>query len=130
MKTRILVVDDEEEICEILKEVLRAEGFEVLTAHSAVEFQIQALVKNPQLIILDINLGSALGPEIYNSLLAKGLSAEIPVIFLSALVPEELSSPGRLIPGQKYIMHAKPFHLDRLVTDVQRLTGTPRAEAA
>ena len=130
MKPRILVVDDEIEICEILREVLNAEGFEVLIAHNAAEFCLQALVKSPNLIILDINLGNSSGPEIYNDLLAKGLNSTIPVIFLSALIPEELSSPGRAIPGRKYIMHAKPFYCDRLIQDIKNLTQTPNAEAA
>lgn len=130
MKTRVLVVDDEIEICEILREVLCSEGFEVLIAHNAAEFCLQALAKSPHLIILDINLGGSSGPEVYNDLLGKGLNAGIPVIFLSALVPEELSSPGRVIPGRKYIMHAKPFYCDRLIRDIQSLTKDLNTEAA
>lgn len=130
MKTRVLIVDDEIEICEILREVLTAEGFEVLIAHNAAEFCLQALAKSPQLIILDINLGGTSGPEVYNDLLCKGLNNSIPVIFLSALVPEELSSPGRVIPGRKYIMHAKPFYCDRLIQDIKNLTKNLSAEAA
>lgn len=130
MKTRVLVVDDETEICEILSEVLGGEGFEVVIAHNGPEFRVQALAKLPHLIILDINLGGASGPEIYNELLFKGLNASTPVIFLSALVPEELNSAGRVMPGQRYTMHAKPFHHDKLIQDIRRLTGSLNGEAA
>ena len=130
MKTRILVVDDEPEICFILKEVLSGEGFEVLTAQSADEFRILALGKIPHLIILDINLGGSSGPEVYKELLFKGLNAATPVIFLSALVPEELNSSCPMTHGRKYTMHAKPFSHDKLIAEIRKFTETPNAEAA
>ena len=130
MKIRILVVDDEPDICQILSEILRAEGYDVVVAHNSDEFCLQALTKIPNLIILDINLGNSLGPEVYSEILCKGLDPTTPVIFLSALVPEEFVSKDIVPSGRKYTLHAKPFHHDRLIQDVRRLTENLNTEAA
>lgn len=120
MKTRILLVDDEPEILELLREVLESEGFEVYTARTPGEFCAQALAQRPHLIILDIDLGGTNGPELYRQLLHRGLEQHIPVIFLSGLVPTAGQTPA--MKGRKFAMHSKPFEQDNLVRDVRLLT--------
>lgn len=127
MKTRILLVDDEPDLLEILADTLEGEGFETVLAPSAKEFCDKALACKPDLIILDIDLGGHNGPEIYDLLLRKGLDSRIPVIFLSGLI----EVTDRVIPeGRRYMLHAKPFDPVKLVSDVRRLTKNPRFEAA
>ena len=123
MKTRILIVDDEPDIAHLLALTLHQDGYETSTLHSAEEFKAKAVALNPQLIILDIRLGNADGPTTYNYLLTKGLDKNIPVIFLSGLVPEESRMPAA--PGRKYVLHSKPFDYEKLSEDI-RLLLNPR----
>jgi DNA-binding response OmpR family regulator len=123
MKTRILLVDDEPELLELLAEIFEAEGYEVHKARTPGEFCAQALAQRPHLIILDIDLGGANGPEVYRQLLQRGLGHHIPVIFLSGLVPSISQTPPAT-EGRRYAMHSKPFEQDRLVNDVRLLTKT------
>ena len=122
MKTRILLVDDEPELLELLAEVLEAEGFETYKARTPGEFLAQALAHRPHLIILDIDLGGANGPELYRLLLQRGFADGTPVIFLSGLVPTTSQTPAS--HGRKFAMHSKPFEQDNLVRDVRLLTKT------
>ncbi len=130
MKIRILVVDDEPDICQILSEILAGEGYDVVIAQTPQEFCLQALSTAPHLIILDINLGNSLGPDVYSDLLFKGLNPATPVIFLSGLITEEFNRNDMLTSGRKYLMHAKPFKHDRLLRDIRKLTENLNAEAA
>ena len=119
MKTRILLVDDDADLTEILGEHLTEDGYEIFRVHSAEEFRSQALLLHPHLIILDIRLGSADGPENYKYLLSKGLDKNIPVIFLSGLVPENAGLPAA--PGRRYVLHPKPFDYEKLRRDIRIL---------
>lgn len=119
MKRRILVVDDDPDIFEVLQDLFGSDGQEVLWAKNSREFEEFAFQK-PDLIILDILLGEVEdGPTIYGKLLSKGLSRDIPVIFLSALASDLPVS--RLHPGRNYAMHAKPFKSNDLLRDVHML---------
>ena len=64
MKIRILIVDDEPDLLEVLADNLSGDGFDVLFAENAEEFRRHALKSTPHIIILDIALGADNGPEI------------------------------------------------------------------
>ncbi len=127
MKTRILLVDDDTDMLEVLGVLLEAEGYEVFKARNAEEFSDQASVRYHQMINLDIDLGGTNGPEVYSELLQRGLDPKIPVIFLSGLVSPWDQSPAGA--GKRYAMHAKPFEHDRLMKDIRNLTKTPNPSA-
>ena len=117
---KILLVDDEEQILELLKFELNSEGFEVFTACNEKEFRHHALSEKPDLIILDIMLGDKNGPLIYDELLAKGLiDRSIPVIFLSALAEDRPPVPA--MPGRTYALHGKPFESEELIREIRSL---------
>lgn len=118
---KILVVDDDPEIRDILTALLSPEGFQVFWAKNGREFELLALRENPDLILLDIMLGRENGPMLYSHLLAQGLDRNIPVIFLSGLAAGTV--PNRLQPGRSYTMHPKPFQCDDLLRDIRTLTA-------
>ena len=119
MKRRILVVDDEHSILELLRYKLSNQGFEVVTAANAWEFWCEALTIKPDLIILDIWLKGRLGTEVYNELLLNGLDSNIPIIFITALLED--CSPSHARPGVKYALYGKPFDFDELTKGVNCL---------
>ena len=120
MRQRILVVDDEKPIRELLRHKLSVLGFEVVTAKNAKEFSDYALMQKPDLIILDIWLKDKMGHDVYNELLRTGFDKEVPVIFITALIQGEPRSP-QMLPGKKYALYSKPFDFEKLAAEIQHL---------
>ena len=122
MKPKILVVDDEWSMRELLRNTLSLSGFEVLMAANEVEFREQVLSQKPQVIILDIMLGDQDGTEVYQQLLSEGLDRNIPVVFLSALAGDRPLTPPQA--NRRYALVGKPFNSDQFVREIHELVGS------
>jgi two-component system phosphate regulon response regulator PhoB len=128
-KYKILVVDDEESLCEILKFNLEKEGYEVTTAYSAEE--VLALdIKNMDLLILDIMMGELSGFGLARILKKRPETANIPIIFCSALDSEDDKVKGLDMGADDYI--AKPYSVAEVMARVRsvlrRTKRTPNEE--
>lgn len=113
---RILVVDDEEDLCEILKFNLETEGFEVDTANSAEE----ALKKDLSvynLLMLDIMMGEISGFRMANIIRKDENKAKIPIIFLTAKDTENDRLTGFNLGADDYI--SKPFSIREVIARVK-----------
>lgn len=123
MGKKILVVDDEKPIRELLRHKLSVQGFEVLTAKNEKEFRDHAFEQKPDLIILDIWLKDRIGTEIYNDLLNLGLDAAVPVIFITALVEDYPKGRSNSMDEgrKKYVLYSKPFDFEKLVKEIDCL---------
>ena len=108
MKHKILVVDDESMITELLSDHLGDEGYEVYTANSA-EQALKLLPKNPDLIILDINMPGTDGLEFCRNI-REHISC--PILFVTARITEQDKINGLQYGGDDYI--TKPFSLKEL----------------
>jgi DNA-binding response OmpR family regulator len=112
---RILVVDDEEDLCEILQYNLSNEGFYVEIAHSAEE-----ALKRPleifDLVLLDVMMGAMSGFKFADKL-RKELNISIPVIFLTAKDTENDILTGFSLGADDYI--SKPFSINELTARVK-----------
>ena len=108
MKYRILVVDDEAMITELLLDHLGDEGYEVYTANSAAD-ALKLLPKNPDLIILDINMPETDGLEFCRNIRNH---ASCPILFVTARITEQDKVNGLQYGGDDYI--TKPFSLKEL----------------
>lgn len=105
---RILVVDDEEDLCEILKFNLENEGYEVDTANSAEE-ALKLDLSKYDLLLLDVMMGEISGFRMANMLKKDKKTANIPVIFVTAKDTENDTLTGFNIGADDYI--SKPFSL-------------------
>lgn len=115
-KHRILVVDDEESICEILKFNLEVNGYDVDVAYSAEE----AMKMHPEhysLILLDIMMGEMSGFQMARILKEKPETARVPIIFCTAKDTENDTVAGLNIGADDYI--AKPFSLSEVMARVR-----------
>lgn len=115
-KQSILVVDDEESICEILKFNLEAQGYNVEKAYSAEE----ALKMHPErfsLILLDIMMGEMSGFQMARILKEKPSTARVPIIFCTAKDTENDTIAGLDIGADDYI--SKPFSLGEVLARVR-----------
>lgn len=125
-KYRILVVDDEESLCEILKFNLEKEGYEVAVAYSAEE-ALALDIQNMNLVILDIMMGELSGFGLARILKRKAETASIPIIFCSALDSEGDKIKGLDLGADDYI--AKPYSVAEVmarVRSVLRRSGPQR----
>ncbi|MBP5542200.1 MAG: response regulator transcription factor [Bacteroidales bacterium] len=113
---RILVVDDEQDLCEILRFNLSGEGFEVTTANSAEEAMERLREEGPYaLILLDVMMDRMSGTEMARLLRAQG--DETPIIFLTALDAHDDQIEGFEAGGDDYI--TKPFAFDTVLARVR-----------
>ena len=115
-KYKILVVDDEESLCEILQFNLEVEGYEVDVAYSAE----QALDMHPErysLILLDVMMGETSGFKMARQLKSRPETAGVPIIFCTARDTEDDTVAGLNIGADDYI--AKPFRPRELVSRIR-----------
>ena len=128
MTTRILVVDDEEDICEILRFNLAKEGFEVVTANSAEE-ALAMDIASFNLLLLDVMMGGMSGFEMARRLKASPDTANVPVMFITARDTEDDAVEGLDLGADDYI--SKPFSIREVVSRVKavlRRTGAPASK--
>ena len=115
---RILVTDDEEDLCEILKFNLETEGYIVDTAHSAEEaLALDLQVYN--LILLDVMMGEISGFKMASIIRKPEHLKPIPIIFLTARDSENDKLTGFNIGGDDYI--AKPFSIREVQARVKAI---------
>lgn len=120
MAKKILMVDDEPDICELVSEGLRDEGYEVVSAttgRGGIEFLEH---KDFDLVILDIYLPDVDGTTIYETMRKTVRHCKTPVIFLTALA---LGTKPQLagIDGKDYTVISKPTNLEEIQKEVTRL---------
>ena len=125
-KYKILVVDDEESLCEILKFNLEKEGYEVTTAYSAEEV-LAIDIKDMSLIILDIMMGELSGFGLAGILKKRPDTSEIPIIFCSALDGEDDKIKGLDMGADDYI--AKPYSIAEVLARVRSVLRRTKRSA-
>lgn len=113
---RILVVDDEEDLCEILKFNLEMEGHFVDTANSAEE-ALKLDLTQYQLLLLDVMMGEISGFRMASMLKKNKDTAEIPIIFITAKDTENDTITGFNLGADDYI--SKPFSLREVIMRVK-----------
>jgi two-component system OmpR family response regulator len=111
---RVLVVDDEEPIADLLRMALRYEGFDVDVADSGLEAVELARDTSPNLVLLDVMLPDLDGFDVLGRLF--GLGLDMPVIFLTARDGTEDRLHGLSLGADDYI--CKPFSLAEVIARV------------
>lgn len=113
---RILVVDDEQDLCEILKFNLETEGYVVDAANSAEE-ALEMDITQFNLILLDVMMGEMSGFAMARKLKADAATKDIPIVFLTARDTENDTVTGFNLGADDYI--AKPFSIREVVVRVR-----------
>ena len=115
-KVKILVVDDEQDLCEILKFNLETEGYGVETANSAEE-ALEKDVASFDLLLLDVMMGGMSGFQMAKQLKANPATAQIPIIFLTARDTENDTVTGFNLGADDYI--SKPFSIREVLVRIR-----------
>ena len=112
---KILIVDDEKDLCEILEFNLISEGFETEIAHSA-EAALKKQLHSFDLILLDVMMGEMSGYKMAAKV-RKEMSLSVPIIFLTAKTSENDLLTGFNVGGDDYI--SKPFSIKEVTARVK-----------
>lgn len=124
MKQQILVIDDERDLCEILRYNLTSAGFVVHTAYSG-EDALTRDISSYDLLLLDVMMPGMSGFELAARLKQDAGTANVPIVFLTALNDEEDTLHGFDLGADDYI--AKPFSVREVVARVKAVLGRTSA---
>ena len=119
MGKKILVVDDEPIIVKMLESGLKADGYEVFTAHSGDEGLEKCKLEKPDAVILDIMM-----PDMDGSVVAAHMQEDpnmnkIPIVFLTAVVKPQEIPKGRKIGGHYFL--SKTFKITELLEILKKI---------
>ncbi|WP_195571982.1 response regulator transcription factor [Paenibacillus sp. 1001270B_150601_E10] len=117
MRSYILVVDDDEKITSMLKRGLVFEGFEVLTANNGAEGLREMMIREPDLLILDVMMPEVDGLEVVRRMREAG--SNVPVLMLTAKDAIQDRVKGLDLGADDYLV--KPFALEELLARVRAL---------
>ena len=106
----LLVVDDEPEVADVLRDFFEGQGYAVTCALNGRDALVLASLSRPDAVILDIRLPERSGPEILSDL--RGLDDSVPVVMLSGTDDEALACD--LLKAGAFDYVRKPFMLDNL----------------
>ena len=121
---RLLVVEDEPNILELLAASLRYAGFEVITAGAGTEAVQAAQRHRPDLIVLDVMLPDMDGFDVIRRL--RGGGTRIPVVFLTARDSTEDKIRGLTLGGDDYV--TKPFSLEEVIARIRAVLRRTRGD--
>jgi CheY-like chemotaxis protein len=117
---RILVVDDDHTVADLIADVLTDEGYDVAVRYDGAALPA-ALAEPPELVLLDVRMPGADGPEVCRRLKADPRTRDVPVVFVTA-------TPHELLPSQlggcqyEGVIH-KPFYLAEMLSVVHQHLG-------
>jgi len=118
---KILIIEDENELCDFIGLRLERNGFEVIAANDGVEGLNKARVEKPDLIILDLMLPKMPGEEVCKQVRKDSGICEIPIIMLTAKCSDADRVIGTVIGANVYM--AKPFEGVKLMQAINELLG-------
>lgn len=113
---RILVVDDEQDLCEILSFNIQIEGYHVDIANSAEE-ALEMDIASYDLLLLDVMMGGMSGFQLAKKLKENPMTAHVPIIFLTARDTENDTLTGFNLGADDYI--SKPFSIREVMVRIR-----------
>lgn len=116
---KILVVDDEKKIRELLQLRLSSAGYQVIEAQHGEEGVEQAKKHLPDLILMDVMMPRMDGPEAVRRLEEDPKTEKIPIIFLTAIITKEEES-SQVFGTKDHRFIAKPFDPQELLSEIKK----------
>ena len=119
---KVLIVDDEEEVLELLSRKIAHAGYQVVKATTGKEAFLKAKLYSPNLILLDIVLPDIDGADVVKLLEGDPALRMIPIIFMSGIVSiEDGIKPSVTVGGKKYTAIPKPFNYEDMLSEIQKV---------
>ena len=122
MAKKILVVDDEQVIHDVIQDLLEFKGYTVDHAYNGEEAVEKVKLTHPDLIILDINVPKITGCAVSTLLSEDDSTRDIPIIFLTGYIDQkEAETLDHNLSGQ--LLVTKPFNVDDLISAIEKILG-------
>lgn len=118
MKTKILLVEDDEKIVKALTIRLKSQGYDVVAVFDAVMAMAKAMEQRPDVILLDISMPGGNGFTVAERLRDSSLTTGIPVIFMTASKEPGLRERAKELGAVGFL--EKPFEAEELVAMIQQ----------
>ncbi len=118
MGKKILIVDDEPSVRELLGDILKTHGFTVLMAEDGKKGWEEAKRHKPDLVVLDVNMPKMDGFQVLQNLKKEKKTRDIPVIMLTTQNTQDDITHGMELYADKYI--PKPFDSYHLVSEIRK----------
>lgn len=119
MVTKILIIDDESDVADIVAMNLKSEGYKTITADNGESGLAKAKAEVPQLIVLDLMLPKMSGLDVCKALKREAATARIPIIMLTAKSDEVDRIVGLELGADDYV--TKPFSPRELLLRIQSI---------
>lgn len=118
---KILLIDDDKDLCHLTKATLTKHGYEVVAFHDAAAGIKYAQNTKPNLILMDVMLPGLSGADAVKTLKTDPQLKEVPVVFLTALVSrQEEGLKGINVDGLHYETLGKPYEIETLLGVVKK----------
>ena len=121
MAKKILITDDEPGVVKILGMRLKANGYQIIAAHDGATAIEIAHQEKPDLIILDIKMPGTDGYSVFEELKASADTMSIPIVFFSALLPEQAREKTTQLGADGFI--SKSADPDEILTKITEILG-------
>ncbi|HGJ64773.1 TPA: response regulator [bacterium] len=124
MAKKILIIDDEPDVIETLEFMLKARGFEIISASDGLSGLSRAKTDNPDLILLDIMMPGMDGYEVCSKLKRETATKNIPIIMLTAKGESDAVLSAHKSGANDYIV--KPYNLPTLLAKLNKFIKTQK----
>jgi len=124
MAKKILIIDDEPDVIETLEFMLKARGFEIISASDGLSGISRAKADNPDLILLDIMMPGMDGYEVCSKLKRENATKNIPIIMLTAKGESDAVISAHKLGANDYIV--KPYNLPTLLAKLNKFIKTQK----
>jgi len=125
---KVLIADDDKELCQLLSAVLRSQGHEILFAFDALQALTVAKNNTPDVIVLDINMPGGTGVGALEKLKINMKTSMIPVLVITASANQQHSTTMKQIGAAEFMQ--KPLDVEKFCETLHRITGIPAMSTA
>ncbi|MDD5217448.1 MAG: response regulator [Candidatus Omnitrophica bacterium] len=122
MRKKILVVDDDPVVIEMLQSGLSRSGYEVVIARQGKEAIQKVREDQPSLVVLDVMLPDMDGTEVATILRENDATQKIPIIYITVLIGK-IHPAEQTPPGSNTVVLGKPFDLNELLVKINSFIG-------
>ncbi len=125
---KVLIADDDRDLCQLLGAALRTQGHEVVFAFDALQTLTAARNNMPDVIVLDINMPCGTGVGALEKLKLNMQTSMIPVLVITASTDERHSTKMRQIGAADFML--KPLDIEKFCEALHNITGLPATPRA
>lgn len=120
MSRRVVCIEDEQDVIDLMRLILERQGFEFIEAHGGMEGMETVERTVPDLVLLDLMMPSVDGWEVYDHLHGNPATKDIPIIVVTARTQHDPRVTQMRVANSEYLV-TKPFGPSQLVDTIQRV---------